>query len=389
LEGDDLAVQVVSRLWCRPEAKILEFCFEELAMKRIRDLAAQSCSIPSLVFAFSLGMATIAAPPAAWADDAPPAAPAAPSAADKVAQENMFWDSAQRSNSVADYKAYLDAFPNGVYAPLARNRISAMMAPASAPPAAQPPSAAAAATAPTPVPIAEVGTAESEQSLNLTSDNRSELQERLQALGLYSGAIDGVFGAPFRTAVAEWQKRHGATQSGFLGPLQLAALKAESDAVANSSAPDAAQGNQAPQSAAAPNPAAQPAPAAPVSPEALKGEIGTVETEQALGLGPQESMDIQQRLTALGLYAGPIDGDLGAGSRAAIAEWQRRHNAAPTSELGPMQLAALRAEGGAPYQAMAPAPVYGQPVYAVRRYYYPGRFYGGRHFFYGRHWRRW
>jgi Putative peptidoglycan binding domain len=269
---------------------------EEQLMKRIRDLSALDYPIPRLFVAFAVGLAVVAAPRAGLADgyaeaaklgdgrpissgaqpgnsfmiaddSTPPVAPAtvAPAAStqsaplsDRMAQENIFWQSAQQSNTVADYKAYLDAFPNGLYVQLAKNRIAAM---APAPDAGQP-----------------------------------------------------------------------------------------SPITPNQSPPGAVE------------PAAPPA----VSPEALKAEIGTVETEQALNLSPQDKMELQQQLSALGLYAGPIDGDLGPGSRAAIAEWQRRHEAEPTGELGPLQLAALRGESEAAAQQR---PAVGAPVNGQRIYY--------------------
>ena len=63
-------------------------------------------------------------PPAA--DAAKTTAGAAPDAqpADKRAQENLLWELAQHSNLSADYQAYLDAFPSGVFAQMAKNRIA-------------------------------------------------------------------------------------------------------------------------------------------------------------------------------------------------------------------------------------------------------------------------
>jgi hypothetical protein len=207
----------------------------------------------------AMQLAQNATPPAGAAP------PGAPAASDKSVQENLFWESAQKSNSPADYKAYLDAFPNGLYAPLARNRIAAVSAPPAAPPAAAP-------------------------------------------------------------------------------AVQPAAL------------------------------VAAPPPPPAISPEALKAEIGTVETEQGLNMGPPMRMEIQQRLSAIGLYAGPIDGDLGPGARSAIAEWQKRHDTAPTGQLGPLQLAELRAESEGPYeQMMASRPPIVAPVYAPVRVYHAYR----------------
>ena len=183
----------------------------------------------------------------------PPLAPA-PSLSDKVSQENMFWESAQKSNTAADYKAYLDTFPNGVYAPLAKNRIAALSTPAdvaqpgatapnqplsNAPPAdapqqaeGGPPGAAEPASGPpaaSPDALkAEVGTMETEQSLNMNHRDAMVVQQRLMELGLYGGPIDGDFGPGTRSAIAQWQQSHGAQPTGALGPAQLAALQAES-----------------------------------------------------------------------------------------------------------------------------------------------------------------
>jgi Putative peptidoglycan binding domain len=200
------------------------------------------------------------ATPAANPPALPPLAPA-PSLSDKVSQENMFWNSAQKSNTAADYKAYLDAFPNGVYAPLAKNRITALSTPTDA----GPPSPAAPNQSPPSAPPAN---------------------------------------AP--------QQAEGAPPNG--------------------------------------EPAAGPS---AVSPDALKGEIGTIETEQALNLNHRDAMVVQQRLMESGLYGGPIDGDFGPGTRSAIAQWQQSHGAQPTGALGPLQLATLQAES---------APVSGQRV---------------------------
>jgi len=45
-------------------------------------------------------------------------------AAVPLAQETRLWDSAENANSAEDYQAYLDAYPSGVYAHMAKNRIA-------------------------------------------------------------------------------------------------------------------------------------------------------------------------------------------------------------------------------------------------------------------------
>jgi uncharacterized caspase-like protein len=127
------------------------------------------------------------------AKPAPPPAP--PREADATqATENLLWESAERSQSVDDYRSYLDAFPNGVFAPLAHRRIEAAAAPAS-------PDAA-------------------ERLLQLTPTDRAMTRKALNKAGGGDPLDDGV-----RAALRDWQTRHGYAASGFLDGPQLARLK--------------------------------------------------------------------------------------------------------------------------------------------------------------------
>ncbi len=170
-------------------------------------------------------------------------------------QEDLLWESAQHSNLSADYKAYLDAFPNGVFAQMAKNRIESLQdAGAStaakipetvasrdsgAAGAAKAPEAAASrapetvATAEPAAPSkpdwkAEIGSVETEKALDLTPTDRKEIQDRLIALRLYRGPATGVFNLSTRVAISAWQKQKGAAATSFLGSLQLAELRGES-----------------------------------------------------------------------------------------------------------------------------------------------------------------
>ena len=224
---------------------------------------------------------------------APAAAPAnpPPAVSDRVSQENIFWASAQKSNTLADYKAYLEAYPNGAFAPLARNRIAAMA------PAAETPM-------PSPPPVAPPAQGPGEQPA-----------------------------APPQSGAAE------------PGP--------------NQQGPGAPQG-EGPRNGVGPT---ENAPSA----QALSAEVGTGESEQALNLNGRDARVLQERLATLGLYSGPIDGDLGPGSRAAIAQWQQRQGAAPTGFLGPLILQTLQVES---------APVNGERIDGQSC---PPGFHPGRH----------
>lgn len=59
--------------------------------------------------------------------------------------EILFWESVRAGNTPADYRAYLERFPNGTFAPLARARIAAMEPPVAALAPAPVPAAPAAA----------------------------------------------------------------------------------------------------------------------------------------------------------------------------------------------------------------------------------------------------
>ena len=180
----------------------------------------------SIIGEFSLNPNTA---PTAVANLTAPANAAAP-APDKLTQENLLWESAQHSNLAGDYQAYLNAYPDGVYAPMARNRIASLNpAPDSSAGRVAPlvPQASAAVSA-TDL-KAEIGTIETEKALNLSAADRRELQQRLTAIAFDAGPATGAFGDKTRSAIASWQKKHQVTPTSWLGPLQIAALKAESE----------------------------------------------------------------------------------------------------------------------------------------------------------------
>ncbi len=181
----------------------------------------------SIIGEFSLNPAAQATTLASLDASAPTAAKPA---ADKLTQENLLWESAQHSNLPGDYQAYLNAYPDGVYAPMARNRIASLNpAPDSSAGRVAPlvPQASAAVSA-TDL-KAEIGTIETEKALNLSAADRRELQQRLTAIAFDAGPATGAFGDKTRSAIANWQRKHQVTPTSWLGPLQLVALKSESE----------------------------------------------------------------------------------------------------------------------------------------------------------------
>jgi uncharacterized caspase-like protein len=147
------------------------------------------------------------------------AGPAAAPVVQPVDKEVVFWQSIQSSSNASDYQAYLDQYPNGTFAALARTRIDALKTkPAEA---SRSSDQVAALTAPdSTVPAAE----EVERSIGLTKQGRSRAQLALTLLGYNTGGTDGVFGAKSRTAISAWQTDRAETATGYLTAKQHAAL---------------------------------------------------------------------------------------------------------------------------------------------------------------------
>jgi peptidoglycan hydrolase-like protein with peptidoglycan-binding domain len=104
----------------------------------------------------------------------------------------------------------------------------------------------------------------------------------------------------------------------------------------------------------------------PTGPKAdeLKDNLGTADTERALNLSPAGQKEVQQRLTALDFYKGPVTGALDPATRSALAEWQKKSGFAPTSFLDSAQVAALKADSETEYQKYLAAQPTTQPAAA-------------------------
>ncbi len=158
----------------------------------------------------------------------PGAAVVTTAAADRLAQENKMWESAERGNAADDYRAYLDAYPNGVYAQMAKSRVARLTGAAVSTPATTPADATKGIVA-TAALKAEVGTMQTEKALNLDKNARKVIQQRLKVLDFNPGDANGNFTPKTRAAIADWQKRHEAQPTTWLGPAQRAALLEESE----------------------------------------------------------------------------------------------------------------------------------------------------------------
>ncbi|GJD98790.1 caspase family protein [Methylobacterium isbiliense] len=208
---------------------------------------------------------------------AAPAALAAPQAfAAPQALEIKLWEAAERSNTTEDYKAYLEAHPNGYFAQIARNRIAR--------------AGGAGRQAVAETDLKEPGTAKSEGDLKLSPRERTETQMRLRALGFDPGGASGTFGPGTRRALTNWQKTRQLPESGYLTKAQQTALWEQSEAdyqkllaarppverTAKPAAPRPARPAPSAEAAAAPAapPAARPAPQQQQGGGASLGEVG-------------------------------------------------------------------------------------------------------------------
>lgn len=126
------------------------------------------------------------------------------------ALELALWRSVEASGQPEDYEAYLQRYPEGLFAPIARNRL---------------------ARVPTPTPVPEIDPDLAiEQALEMRRSDRRRVQSWLTALGFDTRGIDGIFGRRSRQAIRGWQREQGFRVTGYLDAPQIALLRAQGTA---------------------------------------------------------------------------------------------------------------------------------------------------------------
>lgn len=141
--------------------------------------------------------------------------------------EMRLWESAEKSNTVEDYKVYLQSHPNGYFAQIAKNRVAAISGRSPTPPAAEP--VKAVQTVSDADLAKEIGTAKTETAIKWTPSERKEAQERLKALGFEPGRVSPEFQPETRKAIAEWQSSRSIAETGYLTKVQRTALWEQSE----------------------------------------------------------------------------------------------------------------------------------------------------------------
>lgn len=113
------------------------------------------------------------------------------------AQDRAAWSIAQSIGSIAGYQEYLAAYPTGVFAAQARERIDELSGPR--------------------ITDAQTATAQSEESALRLSGVRAQLLElRLRDLGHDPGRLDGVIDDDTRRAIASYQDAEGVAATGYV-----------------------------------------------------------------------------------------------------------------------------------------------------------------------------
>ncbi len=166
----------------------------------------------------------------------PVAESAVPAATGTIEIEKSLFQFAQETGSLASYNAYLTAFPEGVFAGIARKEVAARSEgdEASAIEVASltmPGSAVGTDAAPSEIDAApaEIDGEAVEAALGLNRNERREIQVRLNLADADVGGADGLFGPRTRSGIAAFQETLGGAATGYLNAAQVAALNETTD----------------------------------------------------------------------------------------------------------------------------------------------------------------
>ena len=119
--------------------------------------------------------------------------------------EMAYWNAVSDIGTEAGFRAYLERFPQGIFAAEARAELRLQTL--------------------SPGERAE----QDEAALRLTRDARRRIQRNLALLGFDPRGIDGVFGRGSRAAIAAWQRSAGQPDHGYLTGPQLETLQGQAD----------------------------------------------------------------------------------------------------------------------------------------------------------------
>ena len=189
----------------------------------------------------------LAMQPAASEDDPSPAVAteetgASQLTAEMLAAERLYWESIRDSIDPAEIQTYLDQYPDGLFAALARTRLKRLIgtdapgvpdADAATGELARVEAAEGAQTRPAPAePETALEPEAVEEALGLQRDHRRLIQFGLASLGFDPGPADGVFGRRTRAAIGKWQPSVDKAATGYLDAEGAKTLAREGNAAA-------------------------------------------------------------------------------------------------------------------------------------------------------------
>ncbi len=125
--------------------------------------------------------------------------------AEAAAAERAAWDKALAINTAAGFREYLAAYPNGAFADDAKQILEDMGASE-----------------------ADQSAKRTEEALGLNEGLKRLLEQRLAALGLKPGKVDGRFDSDTRRAIRRYQQARGLPVSGYLNQQTVARLLVDS-----------------------------------------------------------------------------------------------------------------------------------------------------------------
>ena len=126
------------------------------------------------------------------------------------ARDRAAWDAVRSVDTVAAYEDYLNEYPNGAFTEQARARIAQL---------------SGSGGNLSPQEIAQLEAREA--ALNLPPVTRSLMEQRLAALGLEPGRVDGRFDDRTRRAIRRYQRARGLDVTGYLDQTSVVRLLAE------------------------------------------------------------------------------------------------------------------------------------------------------------------
>lgn len=127
--------------------------------------------------------------------------------AEAEAEERADWDAVRQADTVAAYRRYLEAYPEGLFVDAAGSRIAELETGLS--------------------PEAQAQAEAREAALNMAQPMRVMVEQRLAAVGLDPGRPDGVFDRQTREAIRAYQAARGVQATGYLDQLTVVRLLAE------------------------------------------------------------------------------------------------------------------------------------------------------------------